>query len=276
MPRTELPLHLDPHPIPDSYWVDPGRLLAGEYPGAKAPGDARLKLRRFLAAGITYFVDLTEAHELAPYDWILQQEAAAQGLAVEHWRAPIPDLGTPTSATVTRILDAVDDAMASGHRVYVHCWGGIGRTGTIVGCYLVRHGMTGEQALREIVRLREGTPDGDTPSPETRDQCERVRTWTESCRRPKGDLRDRLRGVAVGAAIGDALGMPLEFGPAIPVGRLVRVMRPGRLPAGAFTDDTEMALALADSLLESSPLDPENLAAALRGMVRMPSAGCWQ
>jgi ADP-ribosyl-[dinitrogen reductase] hydrolase len=75
------------------------------------------------------------------------------------------------------------------------------------------------------------------------------------------DIQDRLRGVAVGAAIGDALGMPLEFGPVIPLDRLVRDMRPGRLPAGAFTDDTEMALALAESLLEHQPLDPADLAA---------------
>ena len=74
------------------------------------------------------------------------------------------------------------------------------------------------------------------------------------------DLQDRLRGVAVGAAIGDALGMPLEFGPAIPADRLVRTMQSGRLPAGAFTDDTEMALALAGSLLERSPLDADSLA----------------
>ncbi len=73
-------------------------------------------------------------------------------------------------------------------------------------------------------------------------------------------LQDRLRGVAIGAAAGDALGMPLEFGPASPPERLVRDMRPGRLPAGAFTDDTEMALALAESLLAHRPLDPADLA----------------
>ena len=74
------------------------------------------------------------------------------------------------------------------------------------------------------------------------------------------DLRDRLRGVAVGATIGDALGMPLEFGPAILPDRLLRTMQSGRLPAGAFTDDTEMALALAESLLAHDPLDPADLA----------------
>lgn len=73
-------------------------------------------------------------------------------------------------------------------------------------------------------------------------------------------LRDRARGCAVGAAVGDALGMPLEFGPPQPAYRLVRDMKPGRLPAGTFTDDTEMALALADSLLGHWPLDPADLA----------------
>ena len=62
-------------------------------------------------------------------------------------------------------------------------------------------------------------------------------------------VRDRVRGCAVGAAVGDALGMPLEFGPRRSEERLVREMHSGRLPVGTFTDGTETALALADSLL---------------------------
>jgi len=54
--------------------------------------------------------------------------------------------------------------------------------------------------------------------------------------------------------------MPLEFGPRQPLASLVREMRPGRIPAGAFTDDTEMALALAESLLAHRPLDAADLA----------------
>jgi len=64
----------------------------------------------------------------------------------------------------------------------------------------------------------------------------------------------------VGAAVGDALGMPLEFGPRQPAEHLVREMRGARLPAGSFTDDTEMALALAESLLAHRRLDPADLA----------------
>jgi len=73
-------------------------------------------------------------------------------------------------------------------------------------------------------------------------------------------VRDRLRAAALGAALGDALGMPLEFGPAQPLTALVREMHSGRLPAGSFTDDTEMALALAESLLAFTPLNPQDLA----------------
>lgn len=71
---------------------------------------------------------------------------------------------------------------------------------------------------------------------------------------------DRVYGCVLGAVAGDALGMPLEFGPPQSPDHLVTEMQAGRLPAGTFTDDTEMALALAASLLHTSPLDPNDLA----------------
>ena len=76
-----------------------------------------------------------------------------------------------------RILDALDGALAEGQVVYLHCYAGIGRTGTVVGCYLVRHGLHGSEALREIQRLRQGVPDGWVTSPETRVQREMVWNW---------------------------------------------------------------------------------------------------
>lgn len=72
-------------------------------------------------------------------------------------------------------------------------------------------------------------------------------------------IQDRLRGIAVGAVVGDALGMALEFQPARPVYNLLTEMEDGALPAGSFTDDTEMALALAESLLDRPTLDPADL-----------------
>jgi ADP-ribosyl-[dinitrogen reductase] hydrolase len=79
------------------------------------------------------------------------------------------------------------------------------------------------------------------------------------------DLQDRLRGIAVGAAIGDALGMPLEFHPPHSEFDLETEMIDGPLPSGSFTDDTEMALCLAESLLLTSPLDVQDLAGRFMG-----------
>ena len=77
------------------------------------------------------------------------------------------------------ILDAIKNAVARGKNVYVHCWGGIGRTGTAVGCYLVRHGMAAPDALVAIARWREGTPDGHRRSPENDAQENFILTWPE-------------------------------------------------------------------------------------------------
>jgi hypothetical protein len=192
MDAEQAKLQPAPAPIPDSYWVLPGKLLAGEYPGAKKEAEARVKLRLFREAGVSFFLDLTEAGELAPYAQLLDEAGGggasggeAGGPAGEraahpptvHCRRPIPDLGTPSPEQVRRILDTVDAALSEGHCVYIHCWGGIGRTGTVVGCFMVRHGMFGPQALAEIERLRAGTPDGWKRSPETPEQRERVRSW---------------------------------------------------------------------------------------------------
>jgi hypothetical protein len=167
------------HPIPDSYWVQPGTLLAGEYPGALADAEATAKLTALLAAGVTVFLDLTAEGEagLRPYFPQVQQLAAAQGKTLTHLRRPIPDMSVTTPARLAAILDEIDAAVVQGAVVYVHCFGGIGRTGTVVGCWLVRHGQNGEQALATIATCRRNTPDGWRRSPETEAQTRMVLTW---------------------------------------------------------------------------------------------------
>jgi hypothetical protein len=166
-------------PIPNAYWVRAGQLLAGEYPRDWDDPISRLKLRRLLEAGVTFFLDLTEAGEygLESYVPLLEDEAAALGCNVEHQRLPIRDRGTPTPQEMTCILDTLDAALAAGRTVYVHCFGGIGRTGTVVGCYLVRHGVRGDEALQKILLLRGGIPGGWITSPETAAQRQMVRDW---------------------------------------------------------------------------------------------------
>ena len=145
-------------PLPNSYWVRRGRLLAGGYPGAGSSAETRLALRSLLLAGVTLFLDLTEENEydLEPYAPVLHEEAGLLGRLVEYRRIPVPDGDAPMIEDMVLILDAVDAALAAGHTVYLHCFAGVGRTGMVVGCYLVRHGLEGQAALQEVHRLRYG------------------------------------------------------------------------------------------------------------------------
>ena len=161
-------------PDPNTYWVIEGRFLAGEYPGARDLAQARVKVAAFLNASITTFIDLTEPHELAPYESLLPR------VDIEYHRFSIRDLGVPPDARYMHgILDAIDAALAAGRNVYVHCWGGIGRTGTVVACWLQRHGRSPDEALQELahfwqtVAKRHRRPH----TPETGEQVAWVRNW---------------------------------------------------------------------------------------------------
>jgi protein-tyrosine phosphatase len=153
-------------PIRGSYWVVDGRFLAGEYPWALAEGTSD-------SGGITSFVDLTELHEaLPPYEARLAKD-------LRFTRKAIPDFGCPTPAQMSATLDLIDSELQRGEVVYLHCFGGRGRTGTVVGCWLVRHGSSGDDALAKIKDLRRHTSRGAGPSPETAAQRELVRSWSE-------------------------------------------------------------------------------------------------
>lgn len=175
-------------PNPNSYWVQPGRLMAGEYPGHQRSERARLRLRQYLESGVSFFLDLTEPGELRSYSRFLAEVSADLGVRAEHCRMPIRDAGVPeTREYMRQILDVVDEAIADGNVVYVHCWGGVGRTGLVVGCFLVRHGLKGNQAIAELGRLWQGVEKSSLwPfTPETRDQEDWIRGWVEPPRRRK-------------------------------------------------------------------------------------------
>jgi len=167
-------------PIPESYWVEEGRFLAGEHAGSFSPESTRVRFNAFLKAGINTFVDLTQPNELPSYESILMQEAQEWGLRGSYHRFAIYDHSVPSKETMKIILDTIDIALHNGSSVYVHCWGGVGRTGVVVGCYLIRHGLTPQAALERVQKLFKTRPQTYFPtSPETREQFEFVRLWRE-------------------------------------------------------------------------------------------------
>lgn len=170
-----------PVPIPGSYWLIEGQLLAGEYPGASDEQRARTKLEAVLRADIRSFIDLTEPVDLLePYEPLVKTIARELGTDVSYRRIPIRDMSIPTGEVMSSILEAIRTDLAAGRPVYFHCWGGIGRTGTVAACWLVEQGHACDRALEMLKELRASTPDGHRESPQTPEQTSFVRNWRSS------------------------------------------------------------------------------------------------
>jgi len=172
-------------PFPRSYWVIPGKLYAGTYPGDPDDSIMETKIASLLDCGICRVVNLMEKHEIdhngryfLDYSEKLQELALKRGMNASMTRFPIKDVSIPSRSFMKDILDHIDRNITEGLPTYVHCWGGKGRTGTVVGCYIARHGLaTGNDALEMIDHLRRNDANSYEPSPETNEQRDMVVSW---------------------------------------------------------------------------------------------------
>ena len=159
-----------------AWWVEPERLLAGEYPSSLTPGKAATKVRLLVDAGIDSIVDLTmPADGLDSYRELLQAATTEAGRTLQHFNYPIPDNGVIDHGGYDRILARIRDEIDSDRVVYVHCCGGKGRTSTVVGCLLIDDGIDYESAIARIAELRAGTRKAIGACPESRSQHEVLR-----------------------------------------------------------------------------------------------------
>jgi hypothetical protein len=153
-----------------AWWVTPG-LLAGEYPGSWSEAKAERKLRLLMLNGVDSFVDLTTPMDgLASYREDMELAAQTTGREVRHFAHPIPDMGVVDHDGYDRIIARIRDEIAEGRVIYVHCWGGKGRTCTVVGCLLIDDGLDYESAIARIAELRAGTRKAGDACPESLSQ----------------------------------------------------------------------------------------------------------
>jgi ADP-ribosyl-[dinitrogen reductase] hydrolase len=133
----------------------------------------------------------------------------------------------------------------------------------VVACWLQEHGRSPDDSLAELsakwstVEKISRKPE----SPETSVQVSWIKTWSQRRRSVQQLLlRERYRGALLGLAVGDALGTALEFkapGTLKPITDMVG-RGPFSLERGQWTDDTSMALCLAESLIEKRAFGPKD------------------
>ncbi|WP_462118548.1 ADP-ribosylglycohydrolase family protein [Methylorubrum extorquens] len=222
--------------------------------------DLATDIRAISDWGATTLVTLIENHEIEALE-VGGLEAECQRHGIDWLHLPIPDVSTPTrtfEAAWTGVGVGFRSRLRNGFNVLVHCKGGLGRAGTIAARLLVELGCDPEDAVQMVREVRPGAIETVEQEHHVHSQRlipERLPSTTLDT------IRDRALGALVGLAVGDAIGTTVEFrqrGSFDPITDMVG-RGPFNLKPGQWTDDTSMALCLADSLTACGGLDERDL-----------------
>ena len=169
-------------PFERSYWVLPNRFIVGEIPASLKEEETITKLNGLIRINVNVVINLMEEDEknyenksfydYAPY---LNKHN------IETHRLPIKDLSIPSIDTMRNILSIVQDSIRQKKIVYLHCWGGVGRTGTAVGCFLLNNSLASKENVLETINyLKRTTSIDKRQSPETEEQRKFLMDWPTS------------------------------------------------------------------------------------------------
>ncbi len=241
--------------------------------------DLDADLDRVRESGATAVVSLIEPFEFERLK-VEELPRKVRDRSMEWWNAPIPD-GHPPGPEFEEVWDRIGEALRDrlqlGFDVLIHCRGGLGRAGTIAARLLVELGADPEEAIRRVREKRPHAIENDAQEDHVR-ACVRRRRVTPpaSPSRTEAAVRDRALGAFLGLAVGDAVGGTLEFTARDTEPRLADMIGggPHRLAPGQWTDDTAMALALGESLVDRESLDGRDLMDRFTGWWRRGEYSC--
>lgn len=154
-------------------WVTPGEIA-----GHSAPMSAD-DLRYLKRIGILALVRMAECHKTQV------SSAQIEELGFTDCHEPVPDFSAPRQAQIDRIISFMQESVAAKRPVGVSCGAGIGRTGTILACYLVTKGYSAQQSMEEVSHRR-------LAGIETGDQKEAVRTYENRLRTGGRELGQKM------------------------------------------------------------------------------------
>ena len=222
--------------------------------------DLGTDLDAIAAWGAAAVVTLVETHELE-FLKVPEMGHEVRARHLEWFHLPIQDVSTPTPAFEAAWQTAgprLHRLLRAGFNVFVHCKGGLGRAGTIASRLLIELGMAPRAAIDAVRAVRPGALETDAQE----SYALAVRPVAETVPETSATaIRDRARGALMGLAIGDAVGTTLEFAVRDSYEPLTDLVGGGPfgLQPGQWTDDTSMALALAESLVADPALNPDDL-----------------
>jgi len=190
LPTVEMVLedrHRYEGPTDESNWVIPGHLLVGAYPADVDNQVHKAVLKSILACGINTFVCLQKEYDHTscnPDDWrngtkirpyiedahtICETETMTPPDNLSFIHVPIADCDVTSDSIVSQVAEELCWKLLAGDVLYIHCWGGHGRTGTFVAVIL---GMLYKLSKVEALKRTQLYHDLrkiplDVPSPQT-------------------------------------------------------------------------------------------------------------
>jgi protein-tyrosine phosphatase len=165
-------------PTSENYWVIKNILMAGSYPLQNTKSNNRIRAS-VLKQKFDVFINLMQEDEKDHDGDYFKDYKSFINYDATIIRMPIKDMDIPTPFQTMKLIKTIDRFINDNKKIYLHCWGGLGRTGTIVGCYLIEKKLANKSnVFSKINELKANSSLAKFNSPQTEEQKAFIINWS--------------------------------------------------------------------------------------------------